>query len=336
MLAMMRLGRDGRRGLEQTTFGAWLEQHGQPAALIDNFYNPLLLGALNEDCRLASAAAAIQVFQDALLSHSGGYFLGLPTCPLARLYAAGPCRDVRLAARVAEVRIVGDRVAGLVLHNGQILHADVYILATNHHTVRKLLGGDAALIDSRLPGLERLESAPILGAHLWFDRPLLRESHSAIIHGPLQWVFRKDAAGKAVHGVISAAWDWLDVPRDQCLKMFAQQLASAFPEAADAKLERGIIVIEKRATFRPLPGMEHLRPSQAPPAGGIANLFLAGDYTQTGWPATMEGAIRGGYLAAEAVLNATGHPRRFLVPDLPSQWPMRLLGRAGGRTRRQL
>ena len=106
------------------------------------------------------------------------------------------------------------------------------------------------------------------------------------------------------------------------------QIRSLFPDAREAKLERGVIVVEKRATFSPLPGVDRLRPGQAPPPGGIANLYLAGDYTRTGWPATMEGAVRSGYLAADAVaqrvMNKTNSS--FIVEDLPVQWPARLLG----------
>jgi zeta-carotene desaturase len=167
---------------------------------------------------------------------------------------------------------------------------------------------------------------PILGAHLWFDRPVLRESHAAFLEGPLQWVFRKDSEGRSIHGVISAARDWLDVPRDQALAQFEHQIRATFPRASGAKLQRGVVVIEKRATFSPLPGTDRLRPHQAPPPGGIQNLYLAGDYTCTGWPATMEGAVRSGYLAAEAVISCLdGFRGRFTVPDLTQQWPARWL-----------
>jgi len=92
-------------------------------------------------------------------------------------------------------------------------------------------------------------------------------------------------------------------------------------------LERGVIVIEKRATYSPLPGSDRFRPEQAPPTGGLQNLFLAGDYTKTGWPATMEGAVRSGYLAAEGVMRFAGvrGQTRFLQDDLPVQWPGRVL-----------
>jgi zeta-carotene desaturase len=164
---------------------------------------------------------------------------------------------------------------------------------------------------------------------LWFDRPVLTDSHAAFIQGPLQWLFRKDKEGKAVHGVISAARNWVDVPREEALKQFETQIRATFRRARDAKLVRGVTVIEKRATFSPRPGIDQLRPSQAPPAGGIANLFLAGDYTTTGWPATMEGAVRGGYLAAEAIVaKVTGSAPKILVDDLPLQWPARWMARA--------
>jgi zeta-carotene desaturase len=165
-----------------------------------------------------------------------------------------------------------------------------------------------------------------------FDRPILSESHVAFIDGPLQWLFRKDAEGRAVHGVISAARDWTEIDRGESLRLFTEQIRNTLPQAREAQLVRGTTVIEKRATFSPVPGIDRWRPSQAPPVGGISNLFLAGDYTRTGWPATMEGAVRSGYLAAEAVLARwpiTHGPPRFLVPDLPVQWPGRLMGMDG-------
>ena len=100
-----------------------------------------------------------------------------------------------------------------------------------------------------------------------------------------------------------------------------------FAGARDAKLERGVIVIEKRATFSPVPGADAWRPAQGPGADGVQGLFLAGDYTRTDWPATMEGAVRSGYIAAEAVAHAAGLTEaKFMVPDLPAAGIMRLVG----------
>lgn len=332
MLAMLRMGKSGRLALADVPFGQWLDDHHQPASLVEKFYDPILVGSLNEECRKAAASYAIQIFQDAMLANESGYVIGLPACALGQLYAKLPCRDVRLGARVAEIRFAGNAAAGVELAGGEFLAADAVVLATNYHAVMRWVPPELAAGDERFARLDQLQSVPILGAHLWFDRPVLSDSHAAFLRGPLQWLFKKDDEGKAVHGVISAARQWLDVPREEALRQFEQQIRDVFPHARDAKLLRGVTVIEKRATFAPTPGVDRLRPSQAPPAGGIENLYLAGDYTQTGWPATMEGAVRSGYLAASALVKSLGtrraspNSRPFLVPDLPIQWPARWLG----------
>jgi zeta-carotene desaturase len=325
MLAMLRLGRKGREKLADVPFGRWLDEHGQPESLVRKMYEPVLIGALNEDCRKASATYAIQVFQDAMLAHAKGYIVGIPTVPLSRLYDHHPCSDVRLGARVDGLTFADRSVTGVRLADGESLTADAVVLATNHHAVRRWMPDDLAAVDARFHGLDQLQSVPILGVHLTFDRPVLTESHVALLDGPLQWLFKKDADGKVIAGVISAARDWERRPKEESLALFEAQVRTALK--TDAKLVRGTIVVERRATFAPLPGIDKLRPQQGPPAGGINNLFLAGDYTLTGWPATMEGAVRGGYLAADAVLKhvTVGHPS-FLVPDLTAQWPARLMG----------
>jgi zeta-carotene desaturase len=329
MLAMIRLGNTGRLELADIPFGQWLDEHRQPASLVSKLYDAILIGSLNEEPRKASAAYAIQVFQDALLSNSAGYVLGLPNCPLGKLYERLPCRDVRMGARVSELVFMGTSVTGVKLQSGEFLSADAVVLATNYHAVQRWVPKDLQDRDKRFRSLGKLESVPILGAHLWFDRPVLSESHAAFLEGPLQWLFRKDQEGKVVHGVISAAREWIDVPRERALEQFEVQIRRTFPAARDAKLIRGVTVIEKRATFSPLPGVDRIRPEQAPPEGGLANLILAGDYTRTGWPATMEGAVRSGYFAAEAVLaRITGSGLKFRVDDLSPQWPCRLLARA--------
>jgi squalene-associated FAD-dependent desaturase len=328
MLAMARLGVSGRNDLANLPFGTWLDQHRQSAALVHKFYDPILISALNEESRRASAKYALQVFQDAMLANGAGYLVGLPDCPLGQLYARLPCRDVRLGARVNALRFDGRRVSGVEMQDGSAIEGDAVVLSTNHHAVSRWITPEQANGDARFGSLDRLESVPILGAHLWFDRPIMTESHAALIDGPLQWLFRKDTEGRVLHGVISAARDWTERPKEKCLEEFERQVRSLFPAARDAKLLRGVIVVEKRATFSPLPGSDDHRPEQGPPMGGIENLYLAGDYTKTDWPATMEGAVRSGYLAAEAVAaRVLGHGSRFVVPDLPLQWPARLLAR---------
>ncbi len=327
MLEMISLGRRGRKRLTGVPFGQWLDEQQQSPPLVRKLYDTILIGALNEETRAASAEYAIQVFQDSLLSNSAGYVIGTPNCTLAELYRRIPCRDVRLSTRVASLKFDRDRVTGVRLATGETLAADAVVLATNHHAVRKFIPDDLLARDDRFANLDKIESVPILGVHLWFDRPVMIEPHAALIDGPLQWVFRKDESGTSLHGVISAARDWVDRPKDQMLALFERQVRQTLPAARDAKLERGLIVIEKRATFSPRPGVDRARPHQSPPPSGVSNLYLAGDYTQTGWPATMEGAVRSGYLAAGAIAGAgTGADKTFLIDDLPVQWPGRMLG----------
>jgi zeta-carotene desaturase len=324
---MMAIGRGGRDELEGVSFGHWLDQRHQPASLIKKMYDPIIVSALNEETRRASATYAIQVFQEAMLAHAAGYAIGLPDCPLSQLYARLPVRDVRLGTRFASLRVSGSAVSGVELAGGETLDADAVVLATNRHTVRRWVGEELAARDARFAHLDAIEDVPILGAHLWFDRPVLRESHAALVEAPLQWLFRKGNAPSAVHGVISAARDWVGVPKEEALAAFERQIRATFPLAKDARLTRGVIVVEKRATFSPGPGVDRFRPAQAPPAGGVQHLYLAGDYTATGWPATMEGAVRSGYLAAGAVASRLLEGRRrFVVADLPVQWPARLMG----------
>ncbi len=326
MLAMMRLGRAGRTELDSLPFGDWLAHYRQPASLIHKLYDPVLISALNEETRNVSSSYAIQVFVDSLLASSGGYPVGLPRCPLSELYARLPCTDVRNGTRVSGLDFSPDGSCRCVrLADGGLLEADAIVLAINHHTLPKWIPEEVARRDHRFAHLDRLESVPILGAHLWFDRPVLKTSHAALIEGPLQWLFRKDPRGTAVHGVISAARDWVDRSKEECLALFEKQVRTTLRGARDARLTRGVVVVEKRATFSVRPGLEQYRPEQAPPVGGLSNVYLAGDYTQTGWPATMEGAVRSGYLAAAAAIrNAQPQWRgEFLVPDLPLQWPAR-------------
>jgi len=329
MLSILRLPPEALPSLADITFGQWLDEHAQSSPLIDRFYTPLLISALNEQPRRANAAYAIRVFQTAMLSHASGYHLGLPACPLSDLYRNLPCRDIRLSTRARGLRFSGQTITGVELQNGQLLTADAFVFAINHHTLRKWVPPELAARDERLAHLDNLESVPILGAHLWFDRAIMAESHAALLDGPLQWVFRKDREGRALLGVISAARQWTDRPRVRCLAAFEDQIRRLFPAAGNASLQRGLIIVEKRATFSPLPGVDRYRPQQSPPPAGIENLFLAGDYTHTHWPATMEGAVRSGYLAADAVVArvhaATAPHRTFLVNDLPLQWPARLL-----------
>jgi uncharacterized protein with NAD-binding domain and iron-sulfur cluster len=153
--------------------------------------------------------------------------------------------------------------------------------------------------------LRRFQTAPIVNIHLWYDRPVMAEDFVALVDSPLQWVFNRDAilngngsSGKRISISLSSAFEYMNQPKEALQKTFVEAMAEAFPEARQAKVERVLIIKQDKATFRCLPGVEKLRPG---PKSPIGNLFLAGEWTDTGWPSTMEGAVRSGVNAAEAI-----------------------------------
>jgi uncharacterized protein with NAD-binding domain and iron-sulfur cluster len=169
-------------------------------------------------------------------------------------------------------------------------------------------------IAALLPGYEppAMEHSPITGVHLWFDRTVTDLPHATLLDSPLQWVFNK-GGGRQLQVVVSASRDMTSMSRGEVLELAVRELADFFPEVRNAQLLRGRVVKEMRATFSAVPGLSARRPS---PETQKSNVFVAGDWTDTGWPSTMEGAVRSGYAAAEAVSCAAGRPLRFRVPEI--------------------
>jgi zeta-carotene desaturase len=333
-LAAMRL-LDSQDTAAEEPFAAWLADHGQSPRTIDRFWDIIITSALNERAARASARYALQVFREAFLGHRRGYVMGVPSVPLARLYDRALASRILTGTRVMAIE-AGDarrppRAAGLqparhppspaiapppgmhprftlALSGGGTIAAEMVILATAPDAARRLLDG---LLD--VPALDGFTFRPIVGVHLFFDRPVMTEPHLALMGTELQWLFRKDARGRHVHGVISAADRQAAEGNDVLLERLLAEVALLLPRARGARLLASRIVREKRATFSPVPGIDSIRPAQATARPG---LFLAGDYTQTGWPATMEGAVRSGFLAAEAVLASLGRRVPLVQPDL--------------------
>jgi zeta-carotene desaturase len=156
------------------------------------------------------------------------------------------------------------------------------------------------------------EHSPITGIHLWFDRPITDLPHATLLDRTIQWMYNK-SDGRYVQLVVSASRSLTAMPRGDVIDLAVRELAEFFPAVKSAVLEKARVVKEVRATFSALPGLELKRPTAVT---AYPNFFLAGDWTRSGWPATMEGAVRSGYLAAEAVARAAGRPRHYLIPDI--------------------
>ena len=228
----------------------------------------------------------------------------------------------------------------MVLQNGEQRTVDFYISALPPDALAKLLPERFLSEWPDLRKLAQLDWSPITGIHLWFDRPITELAHTAILGRTIQWLFNKSViAGKAretteghyVQLVVSASRSLMTLRRDEIIERVLGELRELFPASSEAKLLKSVVVKEAESTISFPPGSEMLRPG---PDSPLANLFLAGDWTSTGWAPTMEGAVRSGYRAAERVTAAAGNPQRFLQPDLPTDPLARLLRRSGNRRRK--
>jgi squalene-associated FAD-dependent desaturase len=298
-LMALRRERTRRQDLEKISMLDWLNQKRQTPRAIDRFWRQVLVSAANEDLDRMAAVHGFQVFWLGFLARADSYEMGVPAVPLAHLYAAEAWQklgSVRMHMRCAVERIgaEGYTVAG------QPVSADYYICALPFERLEAV-------------GLEapRFEHSPITGVHLWFDREITTLPHATLLDRTMQWMFNKDG-GRYLQLVVSASRDLTSLSRTEIIDMAVGDLRLYFPRVREARLLKAHVVKEQRATFSAAPETESLRPGAQ---SGFPNVFLAGDWTKTGWPATMEGAVRSGYLAAEAVAAAAGSPLRFLLPD---------------------
>jgi len=304
-------------------FLAWLKRHRQTPGTIERFWNVVLVSALNETPERIGLKYARKVFVDAFLRHRRGFEVSVPTVPLGRLYGSElqswlEQHQVRLLLGQGGKRftLADGRVQQLQLRDGSALEADWFISAVPFDRLLDLL--PETVIESELifANLRRLEVSPITSVHLWYDRPITQLPHVVLLCTLGQWLFNRGPSAPGeyyLQVVVSAARQFRGLGHEEIQRQIIEELASLFPDARKAKLLRTRVVTEHSATFSVVPGVDRWRPTQGSP---IRNLLLAGDWTNTGWPATMEGAVRSGYLAAEALLDRQGNHLRLLQPDL--------------------
>jgi squalene-associated FAD-dependent desaturase len=316
------LSRQG--GDDDPPFLDWLRRHGQPPRAIDRFWGLVLVSALNEEPARIGLRYARKVFLDGFLRHRRGFEVSLPTVPLGRLYGSELQEwlgrhgiEVRLGQGARRLCLGRDRVAAVEMRSGERMEADWYVCAVPFDRLLDLLPEDA-LTDPYFTNLRHLETSPITSVHLWHDRPVMSLPHVVLVGCVGQWVFSRSEAAPGEHYlqvVVSASRAFRGLGKEEVQRRIVAEIASLFPEARAARLLRARVVTEHAATFSAVPGVDRWRPSQSSP---IANLLVAGDWTATGWPSTMEGAVRSGYLAAEALLRRAGRPEKLVQPDLGS------------------
>lgn len=289
-----------RHDLDRISMGDWLREKGQTRRAIDRFWAPVLVSAINEDLDRMAACHGFQVFWLGFLARGDSYEMGVPAVPLGELYGNAP--GVRMNFRTTVDGFVdsGGKMDA-ARTGGGLFAADAFVCAVPFERVPALVPGMT---------FDGWSHSPITGVHLWFDRKVTDAPHGALLDRTIQWFFNKDS-GRYLQLVVSASRSILETPRAEVIRMATEELAEFLPAVREAKIVKAHVVKEARATFSATPGLR--RPG---PATRWPNLFLAGDWTDSGWPATMEGAVRSGYMAAEAVAASLGRPARFLLPDV--------------------
>jgi squalene-associated FAD-dependent desaturase len=326
------------------SFQHWLDHHGQTKQAVERFWRPILVSALSEELDLISVSAAAQVVRESMKSPAARQ-MGVPIVPLTDLYnAAGDYVRARggvlhfrrpietFAADSSQVR-VRLRSQEENREGNSEEPFDYLILALPFDNLDHVLP-EAAESASIREKLSHFETAPITGIHLWFDRQISDLDHAVLLDRTIQWMFHKSrlqpmralagtsVAGSYIELVVSSSKTLIDRSRSEIVDLALSEVLEFFPAAREATLVKSTVIKELHATYSPRPGIDAHRPAAAT---AWPRVFLAGDWTATGWPATMEGAVRSGYLAAEALARAAGRKdSRFLSPDLAATGFMRL------------
>ena len=328
-LARMMHRGDRDAAADEPATHAWLVRIGQRPRVIELFWRPVIESAVGESLELVAVSAARKVLVDAFLAHPSALELHVPTAPLDELFGDGIAAWLEREGVVMEVgaqaaaieRSAEGGIAGVTVHRAgepaRRIACGLCVLAVPWKQAAKLVPGVVGEGSSRLAG------SPITAVHLWFDRPVVDLPHAVLVGRLSQWVFCPNR-DHYCQIVISASRSLDGMDRRAVVDRVVEELRQAFPAARGASLVASRVVTEPTAVLSVRPGADALRPG---PKTSIEGLFLAGDWTATGWPSTMEGAVRSGRIAADVLLRSRGLPGKPLVPDLPKNPLVRLFVR---------
>jgi squalene-associated FAD-dependent desaturase len=331
------------------SFQDWLDRHAQTENAIRRFWKPILISALSEELDLISISSAAQVVRESMKSPAARH-MGVPTIPLTDLYnrAGDYIRarggDIRFRSSLETLSPEPSQVRIRVADAESTF--DYLVVALPFETLDRILP-QAPESASLRQQLSHFETCPITGIHLWFDRQITDLDHAVLLDRTIQWMFHKSRlldskrdrasapeGGSYIELVVSASKSLIDKSRTEIVDLALKEVREFFPAARTANLLKSTVIKEVHATYSPRPGIDAYRPQQST---AWPRVFLAGDWTATGWPATMEGAVRSGYLAAEALTLSAGVKHfPFTVPDLRPSGLMRLFARPSQQARASL
>jgi zeta-carotene desaturase len=315
------------------SFLDWLREHGQTEQAIERFWKTILISALNEDLDRVSVPSAAHVIRESFLKSAEAGRMGIPTVPLTELYSAAGdyirsrSGDVQFRTGVEGFRAGASEV--YVTAAGNELRFDYLVLTVPFEVLARMLP-ESPETPQLAAMLAQFTTSPITGIHLWFDREISDLDHAVLLDRTIQWMFHKsrliegrgEGNGSYMELVVSSSKSLVEKSKGEIVEMAVRELGEFFPAVRTATLLKSTVIKEVNATYSARPGIDAYRPHAQT---AWPRIFLGGDWTATGWPATMEGAVRSGYLAAEALARAAGSSvNQFLVPDLAARGLMRI------------
>ncbi len=319
------------------TLGAWLKRHSQTPGALNHFWRLVIASALNADIDSIALQYAAKVIRELFMNSAEAGSMGMSTVPLSELYAGAQAfleqrgSSILLNTNVDSAKWDEESSQWTLGTRADDLTSDFVVLALPFEATAKLLPRmpPAEGADLLARQLERHENWPICSVHLWFDREITDLDHAVLLDREIHWLYNKSRlqpwrklTGSYVELVISASRAFAALTREQAIELAVKELGEFFPAVREAHLEKAALIKEMRATFAVPPGIDASRPTALSP---WPNCFLAGDWTATGWPSTMESGARSGHLAAEAICESIGEARSILNPDLRPRGLMRLL-----------
>ena len=315
------------------SLGDWLRRHKQTRGALERFWRLVIASALNAEIDEIALPYAAKVVRELFMNSAFAGSMGMSTVPLSELYrSVTQYVEERGGGVLLNTHVEGaewdeETLQWTVKTRTDELLSDFVVVELPFEGMAKLLPGlpvaDGAL--ELAAKIQRHEHWPICSVHLWFDREITDLEHAVLLDREIHWMYNQsrlqERGGNYIELVVSATRAFAALPRDEAIRQALRELAEFFPLVKEAKLEKAALVKEVRATFGVPPGIDAARPGAVSP---WPNLFLAGDWVQTGWPSTMESAARSGHLAAEAVCrHGIGDLVTFLDPDLKPTGLMR-------------
>ena len=317
---MMSVGRflkkwnaDVEHSLVNLTVDQWLKNLNQSDEVCRCFWNPVAISVMNDLPEHSSALLFARALRAAFFGAQADSAVLIPTIGQTELYVDAAAEfirkrngNIRTNTEVAEVMVQNEKIHGVRLQNGESISSKFIIAAVPYFSLERLIPKD---YQSQMPfcNLAKFSSAPIISIHLWFDMEFMDQEFVGVIGKSIQWIFNRSkiiqantSSGGYISCVISGAYEFINFSKEKLVGIALNDIQGIFPESKKANLIHSVVIKEKRATLADTVSNDSLRPEARTP---VDNFYLAGDWTATGLPATIEGAVKSGFTAADLVLK---------------------------------